>query len=92
MKFRRFGITVLMTLFTFASAVLAAEEEAVKFGISADYYSKYIWRGQVLDNKSVFQPAVSASAYGFTGTLWGNMNLKNNDKIGLIIFLYRKRL
>jgi len=60
---------------------MAAEEQTVKFGISADYYSKYIWRGQVLDNKSVFQPAVSASAYGFTGSLWGNMNLTNSDKI-----------
>ena len=76
-----FCITVLITLFTFASAVLAAKEEKVKFSASADYYSKYIWRGQVLDNKSVFQPAVSASIYGFTGTLWGNMNLNNNDKI-----------
>lgn len=68
-KFRRFGITVLMTLFTFVSAALTAEEDAVKYSISADYYSKYIWRGQVLSERSVFEPAISVSAYGFTGTV-----------------------
>jgi hypothetical protein len=56
-------------------------EQVVKFGISADYYSKYIWRGEVLDNKSVLQPAISASAYGFTGSIWGNMDLSNSSKI-----------
>jgi hypothetical protein len=71
----------LLTLLTFSPVVIAAEEQTVKFGISADYYSKYIWRGQVLSDKSVFEPAISANAYGFTGTVWGNMNLKNNDKI-----------
>jgi hypothetical protein len=80
-KLRKLGITGLITLFTFASAVLAADEQAVKFGISLDYYSKYIWRGQVLSNKSVFEPAISANAYGFTGSVWGNMNLSNSDKI-----------
>jgi hypothetical protein len=80
-KLRRFCIAGLVTLLTFGSTVLAAEEEAVKFGISLDYYSKYIWRGQVLSNKSVFQPAISASTYGFTGSIWGNMNLSNSDKI-----------
>jgi hypothetical protein len=81
-KLRKLSVISLAALLTITSIVMAAEEEkVVTVGLYADYYSKYIWRGQVLDNKSVFQPAVSASAYGFTGTLWGNMNLKNNDKI-----------
>jgi len=58
-----------------------AEEQTLKFGVSADYYSKYIWRGQVLADKSVFQPAISASACGFTGSIWGNMNVTNSDRI-----------
>jgi hypothetical protein len=69
-----------LVLLSFAY-ITKAEEQVVKFGLSADYYSKDIWRGQVLDNKSVFQPAVSASAYGFTGSLWGNMDLDNSSKI-----------
>jgi hypothetical protein len=60
---------------------LASEEQVVKFGLTSDYYSKYIWRGQVLSNKSVLQPAMSASAYGTTLSVWGNMNLTNSDKI-----------
>jgi hypothetical protein len=80
-KMRRLCVAGLVTLLTISTVVVAADEQAVKFGVSADYYSKYIWRGQVLDNKSVFQPAVSASAYGFTGSLWGNMELSDHSKI-----------
>ena len=86
MRFSILGLAILLS----SCGVKAAEEpnlfakenqQLVKFGISADYYSKYIWRGQVLSERSVFQPAVSASTYGFTGTIWGNMNLTNSDKI-----------
>ena len=81
MKPLRTGSVVLgLALITFAAGTAAAEEQVVKFGLSADYFSKYIWRGQVLADKSVFQPAVSASAYGFTGSLWGNMTLTDSDK------------
>jgi hypothetical protein len=55
------------------------KEQVVKFGISADYFTKYIWRGQNVDNKSVFQPAISVSAYGFTGSVWGNMDMTNKS-------------
>jgi hypothetical protein len=55
-------------------------EEKIKFGLSTDYYSKYIWRGQNIDDKSVLQPAVSASAYGFTGSIWGNIDLTNRSQ------------
>jgi hypothetical protein len=55
-------------------------EEKIKFGLSTDYYSKYIWRGQNIDDKSVLQPAVSVSAYCFTGSIWGNIDLTNKSK------------
>ena len=66
-------------LAAFTAGAVAAEEQVVKFGLSADYYSKYIWRGQNINDKSVFQPAVSVSAYGFTGSVWGNMDLTNKS-------------
>jgi hypothetical protein len=68
-----------LLLLSFASAALADEEKVVTFGLSADYYSKYIWRGQNVDNSSVLQPTVSASAYGFTGSLWSNLDLTNRS-------------
>jgi hypothetical protein len=55
-------------------------EEKIELGLSTDYYSKYIWRGQNIDDKSVLQPAVSASAYGFTCSIWGNIDLTNKSK------------
>ena len=74
----RYGNLVLAIL-AFAAVTKAAEEQVVKFGLSADYYSKYIWRGQNMDNKNVLQPTISASAYGFTGSIWGNVDLTNRS-------------
>jgi hypothetical protein len=72
-----------LVLIAFLATTEAAEEQAVKFGLSADYYSKYIWRGQNIDDKSVLQPTISASVYGFTGSLWGNLDMTNkNDTSG----------
>lgn len=61
-------------------AVLAERQEPVKIAVAADYFGKYIWRGQNIDDKSVLQPAMSASAYGFTGSIWGNMDLTNKSQ------------
>jgi hypothetical protein len=80
MILKRAGVLGLVTLLTITSLAAAAEEQAVKFGLSADYYSKYIWRGQNLNDESVLQPAVSVSAYGFTGSIWGNMDLTNGSQ------------
>jgi hypothetical protein len=71
-----FGLVILITVL----GVTSAEEQTIKFGLSMDYYSKYIWRGQNVDNSSVLQPTVSASAYGFTGSFWGNLDLTNRSK------------
>jgi hypothetical protein len=74
---------VLALTFGTAGAEEQNKEQIVSFGISADYYTKYIWRGQNIDDKSVFQPAISASAYGFTGSIWGNLDLTDkNDTAG----------
>jgi hypothetical protein len=73
------GLIVLVFVLEAAGAEEQAKEQVVKFGLSADYYTKYIWRGQNIDDKSVFQPAVSVSAYGFTGSIWGNMDMTNKS-------------
>jgi hypothetical protein len=52
----------------------------IDFAITADFYSKYIWRGQNINNRSVFQPAISVKAYGFTGSIWGNLDLTDKSK------------
>jgi hypothetical protein len=84
MKLIRFGclslgLIVLALVLEAAGAEEQAEEKVVKFGLSADYFTKYIWRGQNVDDKSVFQPAVSVGAFGFTGSIWGNMDMTNKS-------------
>jgi hypothetical protein len=69
-----------LAISVFVAGTAAAEEQAVKFGLVADYYSKYIWRGQNINDESVLQPTISASAYGFTGSIWGNLDLTNESQ------------
>jgi hypothetical protein len=69
-----------LALIAFVTGTAAAEDKVVTYGFSMDYYSKYIWRGQNVDNSSVLQPTVSASAYGFTGSFWGNVDMTNRSK------------
>jgi hypothetical protein len=60
------------------------KEDKFAFSAYADFYSKYIFRGVNCSDESVFQPAVYVSRWGFTGSVWGNMDLKNvNDKAGV---------
>ena len=77
---KRNGVVLGLALIAFVAGTAAAEDKVVTVGVSADYYSKYIWRGQNVDNSSVLQPTISASAYGFTGSIWGNLDLTNKSK------------
>ncbi len=57
-------------------------EDGIEFGISADYFGKYIWRGQNLNDDGAFQPGISASYGGFTGAIWGSVDttsINNNS-------------
>jgi len=56
---------------------LTLADSAVELGVSADFYGKYIWRGQNLDDDPVIQSAVSAAYKGFTASLWGNFETTN---------------
>ena len=64
-----------MCLLVACTTVLAEGEDKIEFGLTSDFYSKYVWRGQLLNDDPVFQPGISASYKGFTFSLWGNLNL-----------------
>jgi hypothetical protein len=81
MKPLRTGSVVMgLALITVVAGIAAAEDKIVTFGVSADYFSKYVWRGQNIDNSSVLQPGVSAGAYGFTGSIWTNIDMTDKSK------------
>jgi hypothetical protein len=54
-------------------------EEKVTVGVSADFYDKYVWRGQDLVDDWVYQPGVSVGYGGLTASFWGNMDLTNEN-------------
>jgi len=54
---------------------LAGTAWAVDFELTADYFGKYIWRGQDLDNEPVFQPGLSAAFGPLSVSIWGSLEL-----------------
>ncbi len=62
----------------FATTAFAADH--VNFTFSTDLYSKYIWRGQNINDDPVLQPAISANYKGFTAGIWGNLDLTDDSQ------------
>lgn len=53
----------------------ASAEDEVTVGVTTDLLSKYIWRGQNIVDDWVLQPGASIGYQGFTGSIWGNVDL-----------------
>ena len=52
----------------------ANAEMPVSFEVGADYASKYVWRGQLLNDDPVVQPSATASWKGFTANVWASID------------------
>ena len=63
-----------MLIFVVGNAV-AQDEPVFSADLTVDYNSKYVWRGIQVVDESVIQPGVSGSAYGFTGSIWANIDM-----------------
>ena len=48
--------------------------KGIDFEVTADYFGKYIWRGQNLSDDPVFQPGVSMAIGNLTLGWWANMD------------------
>jgi len=85
------SIRVLTLGAAFAAAGAAAGEQAV---VEADeagaaavtveaevaLVSSYLWRGQLLNDRPVLQPAATIAAHGYSLNVWANANL--TDRVG----------
>jgi len=62
-----------------ASTLLAEEQTSTKLAwtTTADFYTKYVWRGQNISDNPVFQPSVAATYGPLSGSVWSNMNLSS---------------
>lgn len=49
--------------------------EGVSFDVSADFNSKYIWRGQNINDDYAFQPGISMTIDKLTFGIWGSLDL-----------------
>jgi hypothetical protein len=49
--------------------------------VTLDAFSRYVWRGQYLDRRAVFEPGVSITANGLTVGYWSNWGVTSNDPI-----------
>ena len=70
LKFLIVGLSVLLCG---TGAVFA--DDGIDFEITADFFGKYVWRGQNLNDDPVFQTGISASYKGLTAAIWGNLDL-----------------
>jgi hypothetical protein len=61
------------------SAVLAEDESEIGFEFTADFASKYVWRGQALVDDWVFQPGVAVSYGGLSASFWGNLDMTDEN-------------
>ncbi len=73
-------LVIVLSMVTFGTGAASAEDE-ITFELTADYFSKYIWRGQNLNDDPVFQPGISAAYGNLTAGIWGSLDLTNiNDR------------
>lgn len=72
----------VLSLWALVGAGVSAEPHRVGVDVTADFFGKYIWRGQNLTNSTVFQPGIDLTYAGLTGSVWGNLDVTdvNGDR------------
>jgi hypothetical protein len=64
-----------MVLLASCMAMSAEDKPSLSTSVSAAFMSKYIWRGQLLNDDYVMQPSVGVSYGGLSASLWGNVDM-----------------
>ena len=77
MKVMNRMLVAMCVLFVLGSNAMSSEseEESIGFEVTADYFGKYLWRGQTLNDDPVFQPGLSMAYGGLSAGIWGSMEL-----------------
>ncbi len=72
---RKFFQTAIIAGALTGAALSPATTQAADASVDVAYFSSYVWRGQIINNEPVLQPAFSASTpFGLSFTAWGNMD------------------
>ncbi len=70
---KKLVLGLLMTTAVISGNVFAMD--GVSFDVTADFYSKYVWRGQLINDDPAFQPGISMTIDKFTAGIWGSLDL-----------------
>ncbi|MBN1125976.1 MAG: hypothetical protein JXA82_13290 [Sedimentisphaerales bacterium] len=73
----KLGLVLLTGVVAFSGVAPAEDETKLEFGVGVDYFSKYIWRGQNLQDDGAIQPSLSFSYGSLSGSIWGSLDLTN---------------
>lgn len=81
---KKCAMVISIVLFALVLAMPAeAKDNGLSFEITSDFFSKYVWRGQLLNDDFVYQPGASMTTGPFTFGIWGNLDTTNyNDRSG----------
>lgn len=81
--------SVLVCFLLFSAIARAESEEPIEeksptitWQVSADFVSRYVWRGYAYTAGPVIQPDAQIGAYGFWLELWGNVDLTDESAMG----------
>ena len=77
---RKSGCLIVYLWLFMCGVQVAIAEDKIDFEITADYFGKYIWRGQNLSDDPVFQTGLSASYKGLTLGVWGSLETTGINK------------
>lgn len=83
MKKVLFSVVIgMMASMVVAQDAVVVKEQPSDFSINSDVglYSAYVWRGQVLNDRMVVQPSVTAAKGPFSLNVWGNANVVTDDQ------------
>ena len=74
---RKVTCMMLCSILAGSTTLFAAEDEKIPVTVTGDLalQNSYVWRGQVINDEAVLQPAVTATKGGFSLNAWGNFNL-----------------
>lgn len=72
-----FGLAMVFSSNAFADGLL--EDLDISVSAAQDFYTKYVWRGMLLDDDAVTQTDLSISGYGLTIGYWGSTDMENDD-------------
>ena len=72
---RRNGLMCGMGVMWVLAGIAFAEGDPASVGLDVPVLSSYVWRGQLLSDRPVLQPSLTATKSGFSLNTWANYNL-----------------